>query len=260
MQRRKRYKKNSYKADDSWLLPYSDLLTLLLALFIVLFAISQIDAEKYEQLSQVFKNEFSGGGGITKGMNHSSKLPNKSTDSPHKTDADKKDEKAEQKGNDEWEQLKKLQLKVNDYIATNNLTNDLETQLTEEGLLITIRNNITFASGSARVTHDGKNIAKEVAILLDTNPPRQIVISGHADDRPIHNSEFGSNWELSVMRAIHFMQLILQNDNLDPTKFSAKGFGEYQPLVVNSNEKNRAINRRVEVLVLPNDETQKETK
>src|SRR5699024_11307774 len=74
---------------------------------------------------------------------------------------------------------------------------------------------------------------------------------GHADDRPIHNSEFKSNWELSVIRSVNFMKLILENDNLDPAKFSSKGYGDNHPIVPNNTEKNMAKNRRVEVLILP---------
>src|SRR5699024_12153933 len=86
----------------------------------------------------------------------------------------------------------------------------------------------------------------------------QVVVSGHADDRPIHNVEIASNWELSVIRAVNFMGLLLENDNLDPERFSAKGFGEHQPLLPNTSEENRAKNRRVEDLILPNYDLQAE--
>ncbi|GGB35730.1 motility protein B [Lentibacillus populi] len=247
MQQKKRSKNREHKVDESWLLPYSDLLTLLLALFIVLFAMSEIDAEKYEQLTRVFKSEFSGGTGFLDDSGAPAEVPGEA-------DKDAKETKTKGNSKNEWTQLKELQTKVDDYIANNNLEKVLETQLTGEGLLITIRNDVTFDSGSAIVKKDGRKIAAEVSKLLIADPPREVVISGHADDRPINNSEFRSNWELSVMRAVNFMSLILKNNSLDPTMFSAKGFGEHQPIVPNSSEENRAKNRRVEVLVLPNTE------
>lgn len=102
------------------------------------------------------------------------------------------------------------------------------------------------------VKDGGVTVAREVSDLLHTEPPHQIVISGHADDVPIGDSLFESNWELSVTRALNFMRLVLENEALDPTLFSAKGFGEYKPIVPNTSKENRAKNRRVEVLILPN--------
>lgn len=113
-------------------------------------------------------------------------------------------------------------------------------------------NDILFDSGSATVKKSGQEIASRVSGFLMTDPLHQIVISGHADDRPMHNDEYGSNWELSLTHEINFMAFVLKNENLDPARFSAKGFGEHQPIVTNTNEENRAKNRRVEVLILPN--------
>src|SRR5699024_8722767 len=97
--------------------------------------------------------------------------------------------------------LQEIQKEINNYIRDNDLTNMIETKLSDEGLLVTILTDVTFDSGSAQVNSKGEEIAKEVSNFLDTNPPHEIIISGHADDRPIHNSEFKSNWELSVIRS-----------------------------------------------------------
>src|SRR5699024_9158180 len=91
--------------------------------------------------------------------------------------------------------------------------------------------------------------AKEIASFLDKDRPHEVVINGHADDVPVSNAEFSSNWELSSMRAIQFMYLILDESDIEPQYFSAKGFGEYHPIVPNTSEGNRAKNRRVEVLI-----------
>src|SRR5690606_28692228 len=142
--------------------------------------------------------------------------------------------------------------KINNYIAKNNLTESLETKLSDEGLMISIKNDISFDPGTAEVNDEGSEIASEISKLLITDPPHQIIISGHTDDVPQNSARFGSNWELSVMRAVNFMSLVLENDRLDPAKFSAKGFGEHQPIVPNDSDANRSKNRRVEVLILPN--------
>lgn len=247
--RRKREKKE-HKMDDSWLLPYADLLTLLLALFIVLFSMSEVDSQKYSQLAEIFKSEFSDGKGILENGDEPIDPPLESdqNDEP----AEDADQEIQNKHTEELEQLQGLQKEINNYIIEGELSETLETLLTDEGLLITILNDISFDSGSAIVKDKGIEVAREVSEFLMTDPPHQIVISGHADDRPMHNMLFASNWELSVTRAINFMTLILKNEGLDPTRFSAKGFGEHQPIVPNTSEENRAKNRRVEVLILPN--------
>ena len=104
-----------------------------------------------------------------------------------------------------------------------------------------------FNSGSADVRPEDLNIAKEISRLLEMDVPRSIIISGHTDNVPIKNANFESNWELSVMRAINFMKILLENTQL----FSAKGHGEFQSIASNATEAGRAQNRRVEILILP---------
>ncbi|WP_284139223.1 flagellar motor protein MotB [Virgibacillus sp. LDC-1] len=242
--RRKNKQKHDEEMSESWLLPYADLLTLLLALFIVLFAMSEINVQKYEDLAAVFKSEFSGGKGPMKEGSDAVELKK---DSGKTDEKEKKDAKQQ-----ELEHLQTLQMQINGYIEERNLTEAIATKLTDEGLLISILTDVTFESGRATVNDDGKKIAKEVSAFLVTNPPHEIVISGHADDRPIHNAVFASNWELSVIRAVNFMKLVLENKELDPERFSAKGFGDNRPIVPNTTTENMAKNRRVEVLILPN--------
>ena len=81
--------------------------------------------------------------------------------------------------------------------------------------------------------------------------PRNIIIRGHTDNVPMHNHEFSSNWELSVMRAINFMKILLANPNLKPELFTAIGSGEIQPIASNETVEGRAKYRRVEVLIQP---------
>ncbi len=249
MHRKKKKKNEEHGVDESWLLPYSDMLTLLLALFIVLFAMSEIDSEKYRELSIVFQEEFTGGSGILENegpptdSNESEKLPN--------TD-EVEEENDTGIGNQETERLESMQNKINAYITENNLSHVLQTSLSDEGLLISIFNDVYFDLGSAVVKGEGQKIAREMSKFLNTNPPHQIVVSGHTDNIPIENSQYDSNWELSAHRALNFMSLLLENNELDPKFFSAKGFGEHNPVAPNNSNKNRAKNRRVEVLILPN--------
>jgi len=229
--------------DETWLIPYADLLTLLLALFIVLFASSQIDAKKFEQIARSFNVAITGGTGV---LEFERPIEEEQTHPP------KKELESNIDATDKRE-LQQLQKRINQYIESKNLDNQLKTTLTEEGLLVTIHNDVLFDSGSADVRPQDRRLALEISRLLVMNPPRNIIISGHTDNVPISNSKFASNWELSVMRAVNFMKLLLQNKQLDPRVFSAKGFGEYQPIASNATAEGREKNRRVEILILPNE-------
>lgn len=263
MSRRKKKKREEEHMDETWLVPYSDILTLLLALFVILFAISSVDAQKFNLLSRAFNEMFTGGTGV---LNFSSTVPNGSTDLKNEMKLDKKKQNQAQQADAEsekklqedaeayrkdQEELLAIQTKVNNYIQNANLTNKLQTQLTSEGLLVTIGDNVLFDSGKAEVRSQDIQLANEISNLLVMDPPRNVIISGHTDNVPIRNSKYSSNWELSVMRAVNFMRIILQNQSLDPKWFSAKGFGEYQPLASNDSPEGRAKNRRVEILIAP---------
>ncbi|MED4452491.1 flagellar motor protein MotB [Metabacillus fastidiosus] len=248
MAKKQRKKHHEEHIDESWLIPYADLLTLLLALFIVLFSMSSLDAQKFQQLARAFNSEFSGGTGV---LEFPSPTPNQKMEQLNKQE---KEEKEEEKKLDakEQEELKEVQQKINEYITNNNLNADLKTTLTDEGLLVTILNDIFFDSGKSFVRKKDEQLAREISELLVMNPPRNIIISGHTDNVPISNSEFDSNWELSVMRAVNFMKIVMENDKLNSEHFSAKGFGEFKPVASNDTEAGRQKNRRVEVLILPN--------
>lgn len=232
--------------DETWLIPYSDLLTLLLALFIVLFSMSNIDAEKYKQMSEVFHSEFSGGTGI---MEYPSPLPQEQQQSLNREDWNNRPniDPAVEK-----EELQDLQEKMNNYIDSKNLNSVLKTILTDEGLMLTILDDILFDSGSAEIQKEDYQLTKEISELLVMESPREVVVSGHTDNVPINNSEFASNWELSVMRAVNFMKILLENEELDPIRFSAKGYGEFKPISSNETREGRKLNRRVEILIKAN--------
>jgi len=243
MSKKKKHEDHEEHIDESWLIPYADLLTLLLALFIVLFASSSVDATKFKQISDSFTTIFSGGSGV---MNYPSETI------PQENTKGNSNEKVN-KGNGETSQkeLKEVQEKVDQYIKKNKLQGSLKTELTDEGLLITITNDVLFDSGSAIVRTTERSIATQISNLLISNPPLSVIISGHTDNIPIKNELFQDNWDLSVTRAVNFMKIMLENKKLKPQSFSAKGYGEYKPIASNHTNKGRAKNRRVEILVLP---------
>ncbi|MEW4098768.1 flagellar motor protein MotB [Bacillus altitudinis] len=247
MARKRKKHDHEDHVDESWLIPYADLLTLLLALFIVLFASSSIDAAKYEQMAKSFNVVFTGGTGV---MDQSSMQSTEETENSNQTKKSAEDEEEEAKARDQAV-LTKVKKQVDSFIADKKLGSKLETKLTDEGLLITIEDSIFFDSGRAVIRSQDVPLAKEISKLLVINPARDIVISGHTDNVPIRNSEFESNWYLSAIRAVNFLNILLENSNLDQENFSTKGYGEFKPIASNDTAEGRSKNRRVEVLILP---------
>lgn len=240
----RKHKKHRHEEhiDESWLIPYADLLTLLLALFIVLFASSTVDVQKLENLSVVFNEIFDGGMGV---MENPSPAPLPIPEAPNESDQESSAFIEDQKS------LEEIQNRVDEYIAVNELESQLATELTDEGLLLTIRDSVLFDPGSANIKSEYSQIAEEIATLLEFDPPRSIIVTGHTDDIPMNTSEFASNWELSVMRAVNFLKMVVENPDLNPLLFSAKGYGEFKPIASNDTAEGRALNRRVEVLIQP---------
>ena len=249
--RRSKKKKHEEHIDETWLIPYSDMLTLLFALFIVLFAMSSIDAAKFKQMAVAFRSELAGGTGNKEFL--SDQKPNDEKElsaSSLESEKIKKNAEAEVK-QQEMNELKAVQKGIDKYIEENRLSSSFKTDLTEKGLKVTILENVLFDSGKADVKLESLSIAKEMSNLLVSASPREITVSGHTDNVPIANAQFASNWELSTQRAVNFMQVLLQNKELQPGKFSAVGYGEYRSIAPNDTQEGKAKNRRVEVFILP---------
>ncbi|GGE70945.1 flagellar motor protein MotB [Priestia taiwanensis] len=245
--RRKKRKHEEGHIDESWLLPYSDLLTLLLALFIVLYAVSSSDSEKMKKMSDVFNQIFLGNTGI---MDESS--PYSDTSVAQAAEKIILEEQLKKKdAEDPQKPLKEIQQQMNAYISANQLENNLETNLTEEGLLIRIKSEILFDSGKADLKQEQLLIAQDIAATLVSTAPLDIVVSGHADNVPISNSKYRSNWDLSFDRARSFLTVMSQNTQLNQNRFSLKSHGDTVPIASNDTEEGRATNRRVEVFISP---------
>ncbi len=242
MAKKKRGKKHEEEASEAWLLPYSDLMTLLLALFIALFAINaKPDSEKLQQLAQAFSAAFNIGGPSffdNAGPNMSMQRQMMSTED-HGNEAYLKENQS----------LEDIQQQLEAYIQQNSLEDQLSTQLVEEGLMIRIKERALFPSGSAELVPESQRIGPVVAGLLAAVPER-VLISGHTDTDPINTAQFPSNWELSSVRAMTFMKYLLSiNSDLNPARFSAIGYGEYRPIAMNDTPENKQLNRRVEILI-----------
>lgn len=247
----KKHQDHEEHADESWLLPYSDLMTLMLALFIVLYGMSTVDAMKFQEMSEAFKSVLTGGTSV---LDQNAMISNNKTslseiETPKSTQDGLMTKKNELK-RQEQQNLEALKKQLDSYIKENGLTDDLETKLNQSQLMITISDKALFASGEAVVKPEARQLAKAISNMLQQFPDYEVIVSGHTDNVPISTYEFPSNWDLSSVRALNFMKILLLNTNLDPKKFSAIGYGEYHPVASNDTAAGRAQNRRVEVSII----------
>ncbi|WP_018753763.1 flagellar motor protein MotB [Paenibacillus sanguinis] len=250
MSKKNKHQEHEEHADESWLLPYSDLMTLLLALFIVLFGMSSIDAQKFQEMSEAFNSVLTGGVGIldenamisnSNTSNSEGDLPESSSDLISKHNELKRQEQ---------QNLEDLKQQLDNYIQQNGLTKDLDTNLNQSQLMITISDTALFPSGEAEVKPEARLLAKAISVMLQQFPDYEVIVSGHTDNVPINTYQYPSNWDLSSVRALNFMKILLLNEHLDPKKFSAIGYGEYHPVAENDSAVGRAQNRRVEVSII----------
>lgn len=223
--------------DETWLLPYSDMLTLLLALFIVMFAMSQVDNEKMQKAAESFNAVFSGGTGVLK-ENGTTVAPGTGV------------------MNQIIEQDKMVSAKsvLEDNIKKGGYADKVNVELNGEGLLISMQDTALFNSGFADVIPQFQPALIQISNSIKTFN-NDIRVVGHTDNVPISNAKFKDNWDLSISRALNVMKFMVQSGGLPADKFSTQAFAEYKPKFDNSTPEGRAKNRRVEILIVRNHPT-----
>jgi len=134
-------------------------------------------------------------------------------------------------------------------------------EMMEKGLVITVVGDVLFDSGKAKVRSQSYSILDKVATVLKDNVPElNVGIEGHTDNIPIKHSGWKSNWELSTARALSVLHYLVEEKNISPGRISAIGYGEFRPVASNDIKDGRQLNRRVEIVILPQFSKAKETK
>jgi len=126
----------------------------------------------------------------------------------------------------------------------------LDVRIARGRMVIDLKQDILFPSGKAELSDLGGETLREVARALAEFADRQFQVEGHTDNIPIKTTRFPSNWELSTARAVAVVMLFI-DAGMDPDNLSAAGFGEFQPRADNGSEEGRALNRRIEVVMVP---------
>lgn len=246
--------------DERWLITYADMLTLLLALFIVLYSISSLNTSKFEQMKTSLRDAFSGkvvsgGEGIIEtGVSATretptSVVPNITPPTPqiaNPRDREARDALAARREDNEFRRIK---AQIDAYARAHGLRDQVDAVVARRGLVVRLlTDKVLFDSGFADLKGEGMPLLAHVGNLLVIDRVHPIRVEGHTDDVPISTARYASNWELSTARATEVVRYLIGR-GVPARRFGAAGYADLHPLSSNGTEQGRARNRRVEVVL-----------
>lgn len=248
---------------DRWLVSYADFITLLFAFFVVMYSISQVNEGKYKVLSSTLTDAFSSQTNIDaspeltldpfqvgelnrSNPRHLVELESSAIlENQGNTEGDGEGEIREQGGFPE--ELQRISNRIDEGFG-KLIDNDMITvRGNEEWLEVELKSSLLFDSGDARLSPNALGLLASIADILRAQKT-PVRVEGFTDDVPINTVLFPSNWELSAARASAVVQLFIE-EGLDPARFAATGYGEFQPIADNSTEAGRLDNRRVVLMI-----------
>lgn len=242
---------------ERWLVSYADFITLLFAFFVVLFSSSQVDHRKIAKLAEAIQSAFQQLGIFQNAYTRPTLSPNGSMPvsqmrlvnshvAPEQMFSAMAAAAAAER---EHRSLAALRQKLETQLAPEIRRNVVAIVQNHEGLIISLREIGFYPSGSATLKPSSLPAVRRIAMML-RNRPEAIRLEGHTDNVPIHNAQYASNWELSVARAMKMLQLFITKFHFQPARLSAAGYGQYHPVASNATAAGRALNRRVDIVVL----------
>jgi chemotaxis protein MotB len=254
---RKEYRAEERENHERWLVSYADFITLLLAVFAVMYAISQVNEGKYRKMTNSLITAFAKEAErrtplivAPDPLPQRIETPPAPTPSPEAS-VDSRSEKARRFAEAKLRQHEKLQRIARDIVAAfAPLVEDGQVRVmqNERGVRVEINANVLFSSGEAALHEESSKALKAVAQVLQ-NGDQAIQVEGHTDTKPITTPRFPTNWELSAVRATSVVRLLVDN-GVAASRLTAVGYGENHPVESNDTEEGRARNRRVTLMIL----------
>lgn len=263
----KRKEEEPPKGAPAWQSTFADLMNLLLCFFVLLFSMSTVDAQKFELIAASFSQTFSiftsGATSIGEGilisngatqLNNLDQYVNNMGKAPSDSEAqiDSLEDVGRMTEVLDAEKLKKseeLAEKIEESLEENNLTREIDMEVTSQYVQLTLKGALLFDSGSAELKEESLPIMSKLGQILNRYAESVIEIEGHTDNVPIHSAHFANNNELSSARALSVFDYFVANTALDPAMLKHSGRGEYVPIADNSMPEGRAKNRRVEIKI-----------
>lgn len=222
-----------------WMATYGDLVTLLMCFFVLLFAFSTIDAQKFTAVMQ----SFSGSAGILESGTslEEAELVFKAMPENDTTQQSQ-----------EMQELQDIKEKVVEFLEEQEIDVEISLELQEQGLVIRFVDNALFDPGKAVIKDSVREVLDFLGQLLMSEQfsTREIRVEGHTDNVPNNSPKYPSNWELSTARATNVIRYFLEKSKIEPIRMSVAAYSEYKPIDTNETKEGRAKNRRVDVVIL----------
>jgi len=228
---------------DRWLVSYADFITLLFAFFVVLYSAAQVDKRKIGKLAAGIQTAFEQLGPFP-ATGPPRMLPTPSPVSFNNPPPGLVPQSPEQNRD-----LMFLRKELEQALAPEILRGEVALRDAPDGLVVSLREAGFFDSGSAGIKVESEPAFSRMATLLEERQCK-LRIEGHTDNVPIHNSQYSSNWELSTARSTEMIRLLITKYRFAPGRLTAAGYAEYHPIASNDTEAGRALNRRVDVVIL----------
>jgi len=226
--------------EAGWLATYADLVTLLFAFFVLLFAMASVEEDKFEQLkkslnSAIGKQEVPEAG-TREGLSMK--------DVDGETEPNAVDELG---GMIQKEEQEELVSEIKEFVLVNNLGGKVSAENNDNGTVITLSDMILFRPGDAEIIAEGEDTMEKLTKILNQFKYK-VRIVGHTDNIPVSSgNQYKNNWELSAARACDIVEILIR-DGVDPIYLTAAGRASVEPIASNDTPEGRARNRRVEII------------
>lgn len=245
-----------------WLATFGDLMNLLLCFFVLLFSMSTVDAEKFEQLAASLASSMSilpngasaigDGVLVSNGVSQLNELAEYVNNMGYEAEEQEQDDAIEEVKKEQLAETEQIAEQVEELAEKHNIGEQVDVSFNGQYVSLTLNGALLFDSGSAEVKEEAKTVLDKVALILTKYREHTIEIEGHTDNVPIHTAKFNDNNELSSFRALSVFNYLLEVSELDPATLKHSGRGEYVPVADNSTAEGRMRNRRVEIKIYSN--------
>lgn len=229
MNMKKYFKRYEPEYSNSWLITYSDMVTIILCFFIVFFIFTAEEASFLELIKDSLSSE-------VEELNQENKKLKEEKESLYSLLSEKQNEKDSSTS-------------FIDFLEEEGLMDSVYVIEGNGGLIIRFKDGVLFDSGNDTISEKGYEVLIEIGEKIK-EIPNLVVIEGYTDNIPIKTSKFPSNWELSVARAIGVAKFMIEDMNISEDRISVSGFGEQNPIDTNNTSEGRANNRRIEITIL----------
>src|SRR5688572_4574677 len=218
-----------------WLVSYADFVTLMFGFFLILWASASQDPVKFSELAIAFQRAFNTGAML--GQQGTGQIVGKGG----------------RMGQVEISPFQRISESSGELAAQMGLQDQISVGNKKEGLVITLSGSLLFDSGKAELKQQGIDVLGRLASIIES-APGEIRVEGHTDNIPpsagLGGSDFPSNWELSTQRAANVLRFMTETVGMPAERFQVAGYAEFRPLFPNDTRENRAMNRRVEIILL----------